>query len=151
MKARAFSYVSAAVAALLILPALEALFYFVISDAPQSVRGGFEPSYVSKYVGIFFYTASLTILVVAASAAVVLSLAKLSSNFNAAFIVLVSAPVAVGAAHVACLVLEPDDFPLPIGIWIVAMIGGVVASGTFCAFAGAPLWTAPARSEGARA
>jgi hypothetical protein len=151
MTARALSYGLAAVAALLVLPAIEALFYFVISGGPQSLRGGFEPGHVSKYIGIFFYTASLTMLVVAASAAVVLLLAKLSASFNAAFIVLVSAPVAVAAAHVAALVLEPDDFPLPLGIWIVAMIGGVVASGTFCAFARVPLRAAPARTEGAHA
>lgn len=136
---RAVSYGIAFAAALLVLPVLEALFYFVISDGPQSLRGGFEPDQVAKYVGVLIYTASLTMLVLAVSAAVVLSAAKLAGRFNALFVVSASVPVAVAAAHIAALVLEPDDFPLPAGMWFVATLGGVIASATFCAFARVPV------------
>lgn len=136
---RVQSYGLAPAAALLILPAIQAVFYFVVSEGPQSLRGGFEAEAVARYAGIFAFVAALTVLTVGACAALVLLLAKLTSNFNALFIVGVSAPVAIIAAQIAALVLEPDDFPLPLVLWAVAAVGGLICSAVFCAAARVPL------------
>lgn len=137
MSARPIRYFLAAVTALLVLPLLEAIFFFVISGGEQSLRGGFNQGHVDKYLGIWLWLASWTTAIVAAAGLVVLGIARLARRFSTPSIVGVSLPVAIVAGP-TFLSLSGSNASFAIDVWVIAALCGAVASLTFCLVAGVP-------------
>jgi hypothetical protein len=132
-----------ALGALLVLPLMEIIFFFGISGGRQSLRGGFDIGHVDKYIGIvFFYLIPHALLLVGSLGVVVLLVAKLVGKFRSPFILLASLPAAIVGIHVYMLILEPDDFPLPAGLWLLAAFAGAASALTFC-LVGRVAWRAP--------
>lgn len=104
----------------------------------------FDIGHVNKYVEIvFFHVIPQTLLLAGLLGVVVLLVAKVAGQFRSPFILSASLPAAIMGIHIYMLILEPDDFPLPVGLWLLAAFAGAVSALTFCLLARVP-WRASA-------
>lgn len=138
---RSIRFALAAIAALLVLPALLIAANKLSPDAPPEGLGPNDQYLLpSETLPFIFLATPLILLIVGLWGVCVFGIAKACSQVSTVFIVTVSLVASLVVATLRFLLVMPSSEWRPLGLYAAAAFMSVVPSMTFCLVAGLPWW-----------